>query len=101
MTKAMDMEVITITVSIKEGHKNVMLMMEPVTDTMDMEGMTITVSTMEGHKNVMIIREPVTDRANNVLTDHLQASLRAITIAAVALDTEDMLTMNNFFTTKC
>ena len=67
---------------------------------MDMEVITITFSIMGGHKSVMLMMEPVVDRANNVLTDHQQASLRAITIAAEAVDTEDMPTMNKFFTTR-
>lgn len=69
--------------------------------TMDMEVMAITVSIMEGHTDVTVMMEPVTDMANDLLTIHQQANIHAITIAAEAVDTEHMLTMNNFFMTKC
>ena len=48
---------------------------------------------MESHTNVILVLEPVRDRANNVLTNQLQANLHAVNIAAVAVDTGDVLTM--------
>ena len=98
LTNFSDMEIMAKVLDMESRAKIMGILM--MANTMNMDIMTITVTIMEDHTRVITMLELVADRANNVLTGHLQTSLHTITIAAEAVGTEDMPTTNKFFMTR-